>query len=303
MSYNHEEWNTDTCCNVHESGQHHAKWKKSVMKGYDSVYTNRQVHRDRENIPGGASGGRGKWRETLFYLFIFNWKILTLWASLVVQTVKNPPAMRETWVQSKSCEDPLEEGMTIHSSILTRQGCLLSSLLGNIVLEILAIRQEENIKACQIKKLNVFVYLDPVFWPGESPWTEEPDGPQCMGSQRVGHNWVTERTQQLLYNVVSVSAVHQHESATGTRVFSPSWISLPAPTPPHPSSLSLSAKLSSWCHTATSEELSHMWWCRYFTYMYVCVLHMGVLHMMYVFYIWGCCSLSSSQPFLSLLCP
>ena len=28
------------------------------------------------------------------------------WASLVVQTVKSPPAMRETWVQSLGQEDP-----------------------------------------------------------------------------------------------------------------------------------------------------------------------------------------------------
>jgi len=28
----------------------------------------------------------------------------------------------------------------------------------------------------------------PVFWPGESPWTEEPDRLQSMGLQRVGHN-------------------------------------------------------------------------------------------------------------------
>ena len=32
--------------------------------------------------------------------------------------VKNPPAMQETWVRSLDWEDPLEEGMTIHSSIL-----------------------------------------------------------------------------------------------------------------------------------------------------------------------------------------
>ena len=32
--------------------------------------------------------------------------------------VKNPPAMQETWVQSLGQEDPLEEGMTTHSSIL-----------------------------------------------------------------------------------------------------------------------------------------------------------------------------------------
>ena len=39
-------------------------------------------------------------------------------ASLVAQTVKNPPAMRETWVQSLGWEDPMEEGMTTHSSFL-----------------------------------------------------------------------------------------------------------------------------------------------------------------------------------------
>ena len=35
--------------------------------------------------------------------------------------VKNPPAMQEmqdTWVQSLSQEDPLEEGMATHSSII-----------------------------------------------------------------------------------------------------------------------------------------------------------------------------------------
>ena len=31
--------------------------------------------------------------------------------------VKNPPAMRETWVQSLGWEDPLEEGMATHSSV------------------------------------------------------------------------------------------------------------------------------------------------------------------------------------------
>ena len=40
------------------------------------------------------------------------------WASLVAQTVKNPPATWETWVRSIDWEDPLEEGMTTHSSIL-----------------------------------------------------------------------------------------------------------------------------------------------------------------------------------------
>ena len=36
----------------------------------------------------------------------------------MAQTVKNPPAMQETRVPSLGQEDPLEEGMTTHSSIL-----------------------------------------------------------------------------------------------------------------------------------------------------------------------------------------
>ena len=38
--------------------------------------------------------------------------------SLVSQTVKNLPAMQETWVPSLSWEDALEKGMVTHSSIL-----------------------------------------------------------------------------------------------------------------------------------------------------------------------------------------
>ena len=39
-------------------------------------------------------------------------------ASLVAQRIKNPPAMQETWVQSLSWEDPLEEGMATPVFIL-----------------------------------------------------------------------------------------------------------------------------------------------------------------------------------------
>ena len=41
--------------------------------------------------------------------------------STMTQQVKNPPAMQETqemWVQSLACEDPLEEEMATHSSLL-----------------------------------------------------------------------------------------------------------------------------------------------------------------------------------------
>ena len=36
----------------------------------------------------------------------------------MVQLVKNPPVMRETWVQSLGWKDPLEKGKATHTSIL-----------------------------------------------------------------------------------------------------------------------------------------------------------------------------------------
>ena len=45
--------------------------------------------------------------------FLYN-----VWVSLMAQTVKNLPAMRETWVWSLGWEDSLEKGMAAHSSVL-----------------------------------------------------------------------------------------------------------------------------------------------------------------------------------------
>ena len=46
------------------------------------------------------------------------WNCKEPWAFLVAQMVKNPPAMQEIWVRSLGWEDPLEEGMATHTSIL-----------------------------------------------------------------------------------------------------------------------------------------------------------------------------------------
>ena len=40
------------------------------------------------------------------------------WASLLAQLVKNLPALRETWVRSLGCEDPLEKGKATRFIIL-----------------------------------------------------------------------------------------------------------------------------------------------------------------------------------------
>ena len=61
---------------------------------------------DPSSIPGsGRSPGEG-----------IGYPLQYTWASLVAQLVKNPPAVRETWVQSLGWEDLLEKGMATHSS-------------------------------------------------------------------------------------------------------------------------------------------------------------------------------------------
>ena len=51
-------------------------------------------------------------------------------ASQAAQMLKNPPAVRETWVPSLRREDPLEEGMATHSSILAWSIHVHRSLVG-----------------------------------------------------------------------------------------------------------------------------------------------------------------------------
>ena len=50
---------------------------------------------------------------------VCNYVCFLMCASLVAKLVKNLPAMWETWVGSLGWDDPLEEGRTTHSSVLT----------------------------------------------------------------------------------------------------------------------------------------------------------------------------------------
>ena len=54
----------------------------------------------------------------VFFRYVPRRGITGSYASLVAKMVKNLPAMQETWVWSLGWEDPLEEGMSTHSSIL-----------------------------------------------------------------------------------------------------------------------------------------------------------------------------------------
>ena len=83
------------------------------MRGYDSVrrasvITSASNAGDPRSIPESRSSpGEG-----------IGYPLQYSWVSFVAQMVKNPPAMWESWVQSLGWEDPLEEGLATHSSVL-----------------------------------------------------------------------------------------------------------------------------------------------------------------------------------------
>ena len=80
-----------------KSFPHSSVGKESACKAGDPGY-----------IPGlGTSTGEG-----------IGYPFQCPWGSVVVQLVKNLPAMQETWVQSLDWENPLEKGKATHSTIL-----------------------------------------------------------------------------------------------------------------------------------------------------------------------------------------
>ena len=86
-------------------------WEDPLEKG-KAIHSNIQAWR----IPWTVIESQRVWHK--WATFTFTHFSINSWASLVAQMVKNLPAVWETWVRSLSWEDPLQEGMTTHSSIL-----------------------------------------------------------------------------------------------------------------------------------------------------------------------------------------
>ena len=84
---------------------------KEYFKGFPDTSTGKESscnEGEPGSIPGfGISSGEG-----------IGYPLQYSWVSLVAQTVKDPPAMQETWFWSLGWEDLLEESMANHSSIL-----------------------------------------------------------------------------------------------------------------------------------------------------------------------------------------
>ena len=135
------------------------------------------------------------------------------WASLVAQRVKSLPAMRETQVQSSGQVDPLEKEMTTHSSTpawkipWTEVPGRLHSMGSQRVRHdratsqaSLAAQSVKNLPAVQETQVQSLGWEGPLekemanhsrILARKIPWTEDLSGLQSTGSQRVGHDRVT----------------------------------------------------------------------------------------------------------------
>ena len=82
-----------------------------IKKGFPGSSASKESASNAGN-PGLSCGSGRSAGEGTGYLLEYSW------ASLVTQTVRNLPAMWQTWVWSLSQEDPLEKGMANHSNIL-----------------------------------------------------------------------------------------------------------------------------------------------------------------------------------------
>ena len=74
--------------------------------------------RKKKKDPSSEDLGSGKVAKSGLFPDDVRMRLTVTWALPVAQMVKNPPAMRETWIQSLGWEDPLEEGIATPSSIL-----------------------------------------------------------------------------------------------------------------------------------------------------------------------------------------
>ena len=70
----------------------------------------------------------------------------------MAQTVKNPPAMWETWIQSLGWKDALEEGMATHSRILAWRTPMDKSLAGYSPWDCKRLDTTEQLSTAQVQE-------------------------------------------------------------------------------------------------------------------------------------------------------
>ena len=107
-------WDTDcvsssSCCilscpepRLHKGGEHGVSFPVTTTQW------------ERKSVNDGATWGKESSEDIMVFKCLQDRK--GLWASLLVQMVKNLPAKRQTQVRSLGREDPLEKDMAPHSS-------------------------------------------------------------------------------------------------------------------------------------------------------------------------------------------
>ena len=115
------------------------------------------------------------------------------WASLVAQLVKNTSAMEEAQVWSLCQEDPLEKGIATHSSTLATSREELTYWKRLWCWEGLGARGEGDDKGWDGWMASLTQWM----WASVNSrswwWTGRPGVLRFKGSQRVGHDWATDR--------------------------------------------------------------------------------------------------------------
>ena len=103
-------------------------------------------------------------------------------------TIKYPPAMQKTWVQSLGWEDPLEKGKAIYSSILAWKIPWMeeSGRLQSVGLLRTRLSNFTFTFHFHALKKEMATHSSILAW--RIPGTGEPGGLPSMGSHRVGHD-------------------------------------------------------------------------------------------------------------------
>ena len=116
------------------SGHHSREHGVRPSHLYRSLF--RTIQKQREKFLYTAWQGKagawllryvGKWGDILSRTLMLSSTMKPKKKALVTQTVKNQPALQKTWVAFLGWEDPLEEGMTIHSNKTEEPGELQST--------------------------------------------------------------------------------------------------------------------------------------------------------------------------------
>ena len=124
----------------------------------------------------------------------------------------------------------------------------------------------------------------PVFLPEESPWTEESGGLQSMGSQRVGHDWVTKHNtaQHTHYGLPWWSGGKESAWNAGDPGSIPDWERSLGEGNGYPlqySCLENPVNRGTWCATVHGVTVRHDWVnntfthsiCQHYIYIYIYV--------------------------------